>query len=51
MTDNVRRVGQMLWALANTDGLPAGFTDTQLRDRLRAEGLEEKLRLQNEWRW
>lgn len=51
MTDNVRRVGQMLWALANADSLPPGFTDTQLRDRLKAEGLEEKLRLQNEWRW
>ena len=51
MTDNVRRVGQMLWSLANADMLPSGFTDTQLRDRLKAEGLEEKLRLQNEWRW
>lgn len=51
MTDNVRRVGQMLWALANADSLPSGFTDTQLRDKLKAEGLEEKLRLQNEWRW
>ena len=51
MTDNVRRVGQMLWCLANADELPAGFTDTQLRDRLKTEGLEEKLRLQNEWRW
>jgi carboxypeptidase Q len=51
MTDNVRRVGQMLWTLANADSLPTGFTDGQLRDKLRAEGLEEKLRLQNEWRW
>ena len=51
MTDNVRRVGQMLWALANAETLAPHFTDEQLRDRLRADGLEEKLRLQNEWRW
>ncbi len=51
MTDNVRRVGQMLWVLANADTLSSHFTDEQLRDRLKAEGLEEKLRLQNEWRW
>lgn len=51
MVNNVRRVGQMLWSLANADDLPAHFTDEQLRDRLKAEGLEEKLRLQGEWRW
>lgn len=51
MVDNVRRVGQMLWSLANTETLPSRFTDAELRDRLKAEGLEEKLRLQNEWRW
>lgn len=51
MVDNVRRVGQLLWLLANADSLPDGFSDEQLRDRLKAEGLEDKLRLQNEWRW
>lgn len=51
MSDNVRRVGQLLWVLANVDSLPGHFTDTELRDRLKAEGLEEKLRLQGEWRW
>ncbi len=51
MSDNVRRVGQMLWSLANVESLSAHFTDEQLRDRLKAEGLEEKLRLQGEWRW
>lgn len=51
MTDNVRRVGQVLWALANAETLAPHFTDEQLRDRLKSEGLEEKLRLQNEWRW
>lgn len=51
MSDNVRRVGQMLWVLANADTLSARFTDQELRDRLKAEGLEEKLRLQGEWRW
>lgn len=51
MVDNVRRVGQLLWALANVPELPGGFSDGELRDRLRADGLEEKLRLQGEWRW
>ncbi len=51
MSDNVRRVGQMLWSLANVDSLSERFTDEQLRDRLKAEGLEEKLRLQGAWRW
>jgi carboxypeptidase Q len=51
MVNNVRRVGQMLWSLANADTLSMHFTDEQLRDRLKTEGLEEKLRLQGEWRW
>lgn len=51
MVDNVRRVGQLLWSLANADELPGRFSDVELRDRLRAAGLEEKLRLQKEWRW
>lgn len=51
MVGNVRRTGQLLWALANTDELPGHFTDEELRARLIAGGLEEKLRLQGEWRW
>ena len=51
MVDNVRRVGQLVWCLANAPSLPAGFTDNELRERLKADGLEEKLRLQGEWRW
>lgn len=51
MVDNVRRIGQLLWVLAGSKELPGRFGDTELRDRLRAAGLEEQLRLQKEWRW
>lgn len=51
MVDNVRRVGQLLWLLANAPELPPGLPDEALRERLQADGLEEKLRLQGEWRW
>lgn len=51
MVDNVRRVGQLVWCLANAPSLPSGLTDNELRERLQADGLEEKLRLQGEWRW
>ena len=51
MVDNVRRVGQLLWMLANVDRSPEHFADAELRDRLVAAGLEDKLRLQKDWRW
>lgn len=51
MTQNVSRVGQLVWSLANAPELPGHFTDHELRDRLRAADLEEKLRLEREWRW
>jgi Zn-dependent M28 family amino/carboxypeptidase len=51
MVDNVRFVGMLLLALAQADTLPPQFTDEQLRDRMRAEGLEEKLRIGGDWRW
>ena len=51
MVDNVRRVGQLLWSLANADALPGHFASSDLCDRLIAAGLEDKLRLQKDWRW
>lgn len=51
MVDNVRFTGMLLWSLANAQTLPGHFTDDALRDRLRADGLEDKLKLQKEWRW
>lgn len=51
MASNVQRVGEMLWLLANADDLPDHFKDEELRSRLVAGGLEEKLRLHGEWRW
>lgn len=51
MVNNVRRVGQLLWNLANAPVLPGHFSDAELRERLMAAGLEEKLRLQKEWPW
>jgi hypothetical protein len=51
MVDNVRFVGQFLWVMANEDELPGSFNDEELRERLKADGLEEKLRLQGLWRW
>lgn len=51
MVDNVRRVGQLVWCLANAPSLPAALSDAELMARLQADGLEEKLRLQGEWRW
>ncbi len=51
MVNNVRRVGQLLWHLANVDRLPPHFTDAGLRETLVTGGLEEKLRIQGEWPW
>ncbi|MFZ1687907.1 MAG: M28 family peptidase [Flavobacteriales bacterium] len=51
MVDNVRFTGMLLLGLSNAANLPDHFTDEALRDRLRAEGLEDKLRLQKDWRW
>ena len=51
MVNNVRRVGQLLWVLANAPELPGHFTAAELRERLTAAGLEDKLRIQKEWPW
>jgi carboxypeptidase Q len=51
MVNNVRRVGQLLWQLANAPELPGHFTEKELRARLVAAGLEEKLRIQKSWPW
>ena len=51
MTDNVRYVGMLLAALANAPELPGHYTDAELREKLVEDGLEEKLRIQHEWRW
>ncbi len=51
MVNNVRRIGQLLWVLANAPELPGHFTSAELRERLIAAGLEDKLRIQKEWPW
>jgi carboxypeptidase Q len=51
MVNNVRRVGQMLWLLAEAPELPGHFTEKELHTRLVAAGLEEKLRIQKVWPW
>lgn len=51
MVDNVRYVGMLTLALADAKELPGGLSDDGLRDKLKADGLEEKLRIQREWRW
>lgn len=52
MVNNVRRVGQLIWSLADAPGeLPPHFTSTELRDRLKKADLEEELRIQRLWRW
>ena len=51
MVNNVRRVGQLLWVLSNAPELPGPFTSAELRERLTAAGLEDKLRIQKAWPW
>lgn len=51
MVGNVRRTGQLIWDLANGNALPDHFGSENLRQRLVAAGLEDKLRLQGDWRW
>ncbi len=51
MVDNVRFAGMLLFALANAESLPGHFEDDALREKLQADGLEEKLKLQKDWRW
>jgi hypothetical protein len=51
MVGNVRRTGQLIWALANGPALPEHFGPDELRSRLVNAGLEDKLRLQGDWRW
>jgi len=51
MVNNVRYVGALVLQLANADKLPRGFTESELGERLRADGLEEKLRMAGQWRW
>lgn len=51
MVNNVRFVGALLLLLADADTLPRRFTEEELGVRLRADGLEEKLRMAGQWRW
>lgn len=52
MVNNVRRVGQLVWSLANTpDDLPPHFIGNELPERLKKADLEEELRIQKLWRW
>ena len=51
MVNNVRFVGALLLQLADAPVLPRHFTDAELGARLRADGLEEKLRMAGQWRW
>ncbi len=51
MVNNVRFVGALLLQLADAPTLPQVFTEAELGARLRAEGLEEKLRMAGLWRW
>jgi carboxypeptidase Q len=51
METTVRRVGLMLWYLANAPTLPGHFSTDDLLSRLVKAGVETKLRLQGDWRW
>ena len=51
MEANVRTVGMLALALANSEELPGHFSEEGLKRRLIADGLEEKLRIQGDWRW
>jgi Iap family predicted aminopeptidase len=51
MVGNVRRTGQLIWELSNGGELPGHFQSTELQQLLIAAGLEDKLRLQGDWRW
>ncbi|HQW85746.1 MAG TPA: M28 family peptidase [Flavobacteriales bacterium] len=51
MVNNVRFVGALLLQLADAPALPRHFTEAELGARLRADGLEEKLRMAGQWRW
>jgi len=51
MVDNVRFIGMLMAALAGAESVPPAFTEDQLKARLIAEGLEEKLRIGGDWRW
>ncbi|MBK7751124.1 MAG: M20/M25/M40 family metallo-hydrolase [Flavobacteriales bacterium] len=51
MVNNARFVGMLALWIANVEALPAAFEDGALRDRLKAGGLEENLRLAKLWRW
>jgi len=51
MVNNVRFVGQLIYALAAQDRLPGHFSEAQLRERLIAAGLEGPLRIGGDWPW
>ncbi len=52
MENTVRFTSMMLYRLANVNKLPAGkLSDKATRRFLADQGLEEKLRLQGDWRW
>ena len=51
MVNNVRFVGQLIYALAAVERLPGHFSEAQLRERLIAAGLEGPLRIGGDWPW
>lgn len=52
MRNNVRFSSMMLYALANTDTLPAKkYTDQETKAFLEGNGLKLKLRIGGDWRW
>lgn len=51
MVNNVRFVGQLIYALASAERLPGHFSEAQLRERLIDSGLEGPLRIGGDWPW
>jgi Zn-dependent M28 family amino/carboxypeptidase len=51
MVNNVRFVGQLIYALAAEEQLPGHFKEAQLRERLIEAGLEGPLRIGGDWPW
>lgn len=51
MVNNVRFVGALVYWLAGRRALPGHFSEEVLRARLRAEGLEQPLRIGGDWPW
>jgi Zn-dependent M28 family amino/carboxypeptidase len=51
MVDNVRFVGQLIYALAAAERLPGHYSEPELRERLIEAGLEGPLRIGGDWPW